>query len=121
MAVKEVHEFCPVIYPCRLWVAIGNGLMLDRFPRIDLMDAGNIGETEQTWDARNGKEGVLVRFRSRKDMTAESITHESVHAAAEILRYVGADIDVKNQEPFAYLAGFVADCIDQVKKNKFKE
>lgn len=121
MAVKEVHQFDPVIYPCLVWVAIGDGLMLDRFPRIDLIGDESIGETEQTWDAKSGREGVLIRFRSRSQMTAEATAHEAVHAAAEIFRFVGGEIDVKNQEPFAYLVGFIADCIDQVRRNKFKD
>ena len=121
MAMRKVHDFHPSIYPCRLWVYIGSENMEDEFSKVEQLEDDSIAETQATRYLPNGKRGVLVRFRSRKAMTAEIITHESVHAAAEILRSVGGQIDVDNQEPLAYLAGWVADCIDQVKKNKFKE
>ena len=67
------------------------------------------------------KGGVLIRFASKSAMTADVITHESTHAALEIFKYCDIRVDYLNQEPFAYLAGFIADCIDQVRKNKFKD
>ena len=119
--MRQVHDFHPSIYPCRLWVYIGGDNMEEEFSKIEKLDDDSIAETQVTRYLPSGKKGVLVRFRSRKVMTAEIVTHESVHAAAEILRMVGGQIDVENQEPFAYLAGWVADCIDQVKRNKFKD
>lgn len=53
-------------------------------------------------------------------MTAKNIAHESTHAALEIFAYVGARISYDNQEPYAYLVGWIADCIDKVKNNKIK-
>lgn len=63
--------------------------------------------------------GVLIRFKNKSAMTVETITHEAIHAALEVFDYVGAIVDTKNQEPFAYLCGYIARCINQVKKNKF--
>lgn len=54
-------------------------------------------------------------------MTTGIITHESDHVAIEIFDYCNCKIAVDNQEPFTYLAGWVADCCDQVKRNKFKD
>lgn len=45
-----------------------------------------------------------------------NVTHESVHAAMCILDYCGAKFHADNQEPIAYLADWVADCIDKVKR-----
>lgn len=116
----QVHEFNPAIYPSLLWVMIGNHTISERFRTLELMDDNALAETESVNDVLQNRNGVIIRFRSRKNMTTEIITHESVHAAAEIMRYVGGRVEVGNQEPFAYLAGWVADCCDQVKKNKFK-
>lgn len=115
-----ILQFNPVIYPSLLWVVIGDKTDKDRFPSVGLMEDNSLAQTESTNDALNNKNGVLIRFRSRSVITAETITHEAVHAAAEFMRYIGGEIDVRNQEPFAYLCGWVADCIDQVRKNKFK-
>lgn len=67
------------------------------------------------------KGGILIRFRNKKAMTTSIISHEATHAALEIFDYVGAVVDPKNQEPFTYLVGWIADCINQVKIGKFKE
>ena len=54
-------------------------------------------------------------------MTQSNITHEASHVAMEILDYVGSYANPKDQEPFAYLAGWIAKCIDEVKRNKIKK
>lgn len=64
------------------------------------------------------KEGILIRFENRKAMTFANITHEATHVAMGIFSYVGAYPDSENQEPFAYLCGWVAKCINEVKNNK---
>ncbi len=116
----QVHQFNPAIYPSLLWVMIGNHTIAERFPALDLMDDNSLAQAEPVNDVQQNRNGVIIRFRHRKDMTTEIIAHESVHAAAEIMRYIGGRVEVGNQEPFAYLVGWVADCCDQVKKNKFK-
>lgn len=116
----KVHQFDPVIYPSLLWVMVGDEVPKGRFPQLDPLEENAIGQTESTNDEENNKNGVMVRFRNLKEMTACNIAHESVHVAAEMMRYVGGCIEVNNQEPFAYLVGWAADCIEQVKKGKFK-
>ena len=115
-----VHQFNPTIYPSLLWVVIGDIMPNERF-MLDAMDVHSLAETSPTNDLENNKNGVMIRFRSRKFMTIEVISHESVHAASEIMRYIGGRIEVGNQEPFAYLVGWIADCCEQVKRNKFKD
>lgn len=61
------------------------------------------------------KAGVLIRFKGKGALTVPNIAHEAVHAALEIFDYIGAGADAKNQEPFAYLVGWIADCIWKVK------
>jgi hypothetical protein len=38
-----------------------------------------------------------------------------------IFDYIGAKVDLVNQETFSYLVGWVADCINQVRTGKFKD
>ena len=64
------------------------------------------------------KGGVLIRFASKEHMTISEIAHESVHAAAEVFDYIDADFDIDNQEPFAYLVGYIADCCWKIKNDE---
>ena len=64
--------------------------------------------------------GVLIRFRSLETMDARNITHESVHAADRMFSELGVDADNNNDEPLAYLAGWIADCCEEVKKAETK-
>lgn len=49
--------------------------------------------------------GVVVLIVG--DKSPRTLCHESVHAAWEILRYVGVDSDIDNQEPLAYLTDWI--------------
>ncbi len=121
---NKVHEFDPLIYPRKLWVTVGCSTqdLKDMFDGcINDMDdcyAYTVNVKIRKLDNRGG---VLIRFGSRKDLSTQIIAHESVHAAMNIFDYVDAVADTKNQEPLAYLVGWVADCINQVKTGKFKK
>lgn len=47
--------------------------------------------------------GILIRFKTKADMTPAIIAHESVHAAIHIFDYCDCRISTDNQEPYAYL------------------
>lgn len=64
---------------------------------------------------------ILVRFESKNAITIANIAHESSHIAMNIFDYIGAKVDLANQETFSYLVGWVADCINQVRTGKFKD
>ena len=53
-------------------------------------------------------------------MDVETISHESVHVASCIFNDCGLRMGFADQqdEHFAYLVGWVAKCIDKVKKDK---
>lgn len=93
----KIHEFDPVIYPRKLWVAVSTDTFSDRLG------------------------GILVRFESKNAITIANIAHESSHIAMNIFDYIGAKVDLANQETFSYLVGWVADCINQVRTGKFKD
>ena len=60
---------------------------------------------------------VLIRFYDKRVMADYgTVSHESFHAAMFMLDYVGSGISVDYQEHAAYLAGWVANCINRVRK-----
>lgn len=93
----KIHEFDPVIYPRKLWVAVSTDTFSDRFE--------GVSEWDDTADA----------------ITIANIAHESSHIAMNIFDYIGAKVDLANQETFSYLVGWIADCINQVRTGKFKD
>lgn len=122
---NEIHEFDCHVYPRKIWVSVAAPLKeLNEFfeSKYDDMDESEYATV--TVNRRMNPEprgGVLIRFKNKGAMNVETITHESIHAALEVFDYVGASVDTKNQEPFAYLCGYIARCINQVKKNKHGE
>lgn len=128
MSKTKVHEFHPQIYPRRLWVIKGGSLgdIKDMFSQRDgkELDVGDYDYDALTYSVMlkdTKKFGELIWFTDEKSIKQEKvIMHESAHAAMDIFRDIGAEVDIDNQEPFAYLAGWIADCIDQVKRDKFK-
>ena len=68
----------------------------------------------------DGKLGELMWFPYVKAMPIGHICHEATHAAIDIFDDCGCRIDAENQEPFAYLVGWIAKCIDQVKRGKYE-
>lgn len=59
-------------------------------------------------DDKTGVECVAIIFRSLEDYCTETLTHECVHAAWRVLQLVGVKSDVDNQEPLAYLTGWIS-------------
>ena len=62
--------------------------------------------------------GHLIWFPSAKYMTASNMAHEAVHVSMDLCSLIDCYIDTDNQEPFAYLVGWVTDCMDKVKRIK---
>lgn len=86
------------------------------FEDIEFED-GNAAATYYCHHKPTGKRCVLIRFCDKKYMADYSIVaHESFHAAMFILDHIGSGISAEYQEHGAYLAGWVANCIDRVRK-----
>lgn len=113
---NRIHEFDCGIYPRLIWVAIGVPTEeLNEFFEGEISDIDESSYAEVTNERRlepSVRGGLLIRFSEKP--TTKHITHESTHAAMEIFAYIGAEVDLKNQEPFSYLCGWIADCIDKV-------
>lgn len=122
---NQIHQFGPSIYPRMLWIAVGINIACVRdFFDTDIPDFEE-GEAACVYNAHTEKPkplgGLFIRFRSKGEMTGPVIAHESTHAALEIFDYCGCVVDAKNQEPFAYLVQWIADCCWQVKTGKYKD
>ena len=120
--MTTIHEFDPKIYPRLLWVTYGcpTAVLKDMFGD-EAQDMDESADAETVICQRRKpdiKGGVLIRFENKAAMTAKNIAHEAVHAALDIFDYVDARISSDNQEPFAYLVGWIADCCQQVRTGR---
>lgn len=117
--MDEIYVFNPNIYPRMLWVAIGvsEEELKHTFYDVRLIPPDKRGSVQKV-QRRIGRDlGYLVQYHCAEDMDAETITHESEHVASEIFNDIGAERDKgKNNEPFAYLCGWIAKCMDEVKQ-----
>lgn len=118
-----IHEFDPQIYPRLLWVVKGGSLegIQETFePTCEFEDDGKSGAV--TFPVRRKEDnrlGYCIWFPKSGDMRrGDWIAHESTHAALCIFDDIGASISYEDQEPFAYLVGWVFKCIDTVRKYK---
>lgn len=113
----KIHQFDPLIYPRLLWIVIGEkraSPLSDHFEELEDMDEATAADVTPVFDKVSKKGGVLMRFESwRAARNINYICHESTHAAMEIYDYVGGRIDPQNQEPFAYLVGWIAQCVKE--------
>ena len=123
-----VHEFDPVIYPYKIWIAVSNNLntacemFLDADTDKDFIFSD--GDNGNKYAAmalpaikKDGRYcGTLIPFKSKKEMSVRNIAHESSHAAKQLFEYIGAD--TRPHEPFEYIVGWIAECCEKVLKNK---
>ena len=116
----NIFEFDPHIYPRKLWIAVD----VTTEDLITMFDEDGIENTDDCYattyivqQKTPSFKGILVRFENLASMTTGNIAHESIHAAWDILHQIGSRADYINQEPFAYLAGWVARCCDEVKNS----
>lgn len=132
--MNQIHQFDPVIYPCRIWVGINPtfeqvsemfyGLNSD-MERIDIeVDQFNlnrfiVARTHTVASKKDGWIGLYVAIAKPKMMTAKFIAHEACHCADFICETFGVmSRKFDDGEAYAYLVGWIADCIEKVKLNK---
>ena len=122
------HKFSPNIYPINIYIAVTNNqsAISDRFMYEDCKD---IDDLPVNCDALclsvierdNNEFGELIVFRKKEYMTVSTMAHESFHCAENICRKLGIVYNNEdNNEAFAYLIGYIIDCCNQVRTNKFK-
>ena len=113
----DYYEFQNAIYPISLMVAWGRD---GKWSSDDFDDIELKADAAITYFCKHKPTDnmcVLIRFYDKKVMADYGlVSHESFHAAMFILDYVGSGVSVDYQEHAAYLAGWVANCINRVRK-----
>ena len=54
---------------------------------------------------------VIVMYTSYSSLSIPVIMHEIVHVANRVFKYIGQDLDIENDETYAYLCDYVAEFI----------
>ena len=120
MEKQKIYEFDPQIYPRKVWVTVGVPFeeLKDEFEDLKPMEEGSDAQVDHLRKLKpEVRGGLLVRFENLDTLKKfGNITHESIHVATEIFDYIGEFHDPKNQELFAYLCGWIAKCMDEVKQ-----
>ena len=120
-----VHEFDPVIYPYKLWVAVSKNLdsACELFYDLDTNKPFVFNNKDKyaamalpSIKIKGRYYGTLIVFESKKQMSTKNIAHESSHAAKQLFEHIGAN--VAEHEPFEYVVGWIAECCEKVLKNK---
>lgn len=132
--MNKIKEFNPVIYPIRLWVANNVPIkqIINKFyVRTDSGEASdfleedfnkNNGVTASTYvvfDKKTKQGGTLVYIFQPKRAKINIICHESAHCADFVCQTFGLSRGNYEQgEAYAYLIGWIAECVESVVKNK---
>jgi hypothetical protein len=128
MKKTQIHQFDPVIYPFKLWVTCTDKYtpLNNRFCYAKSSEDLNRNVFE-TYEAvtfyikereKGGGFGCLVAFTSKEYFNISNMAHEASHVVDYLFEHIGE----KNigEESRAYLMGWVVDCMNQLKTNKFK-
>jgi len=121
---KKYYKFDPIIYPYKIWVAIGveksqlkHKFTMQDGDAIEYKDSKDYDAfTMAVQDRKTKKNGTVIVFTNKEIMTCNTIAHESSHATKDIFNYIGADIDP--HETFEYLLGWIAECCEKTLKTK---
>jgi len=116
-----IHRYPMGIYPRTLWItfdATPEELNL-QFPTGDSEDKP-FSALAKCEDARvdavcdiANKGGYLIRFDGIKSVRMGVVAHEANHVADDLYKFIGAFPDINNNEPHAYLVGWVAACVEE--------
>lgn len=128
-----IHQFDPVIYPRKLWIVSTKDekIIKNNFTERDGKEMvfedsiGNepIASVISCTQKGSGFYGFLIWIQDNKKFDVGSFAHESVHVASQMFYDMGMQMGFTDgrDEHYAYLVGWIADCINQVKTNKFKD
>lgn len=116
-----IHRYQMGIYPRTLWItfdATPEELNM-QFPTGDTnnkpfvaLDKWVDARVDTVCDITNNG-GLLLRFEGIKSARMGVVAHEADHVADEVYNYIGAVPDINNNEPHAYLVGWVAACVEE--------
>ena len=129
----RIYEFNPQIYPFRLWVGVK--VPFEEATKFyNLLNFNEVAEfKEDTYYSHSrarcscmpvvrkedNRIGILCSIWDTKGMTIGDISHESLHVTDFLCGYLGIKCNSFDEgEPRAYFSGWVANCIDRVRKGR---
>lgn len=114
-----IKEFSLVIYPVTLVVALGKNLAEElnkRYcdPTIETLsfDSNSLGQCWFLFNKKDKSPVSLIWAEDLEQFGGSCMAHEATHAALDVFKFIGADADPDNQEPFAYLVGTIMKFIN---------
>ena len=121
-----IYEFDPTIYPRKIWITYDATAeeLNKKFPNSNCgkgftdMDFNGVfyAVTYPVYESEHKVFGYLLRFPNKEGMSLFNIVHESVHVANRIFSVIGAEIDLENDETYAYLVHWIVKCCDSIKE-----
>ncbi len=109
-----LSQFGLVIYPVDFVVAIGdvedevNKYYIpyeEEYKDAKIAAPRTTGTTYRVKERSTGIPCILIWIKKKEEFTTSIVAHECTHAALEIWAYIGSEVSLDNQEPFAYLIG----------------
>lgn len=109
-----LQQFGLVIYPVDFVVVIGdmeddvNELYQpyeEEYAHARIVSPSSTGTTYKVKERATDIPCILIWIGKKEEFTTSIVSHECCHAALEIWRYIGSEVSLSNQEPFAYLLG----------------
>ena len=118
-----VDRYDLTIYPCKLWVCTDFKEFKKRFryensdKEIKAIQDNCLAVTYDLLREKRTKElgFAVVVCSDLKTLggskIVEVVSHEASHVATRMFEWLGIRLDVNNDEPYAYLLGYIASCI----------
>lgn len=126
MKNKHIDTYTTV-YPVYLVVANEAVTLEDLKKDFVYSDKGELDEdilncqcsTSKVYNKKTNRYCMLVKFNHRTDYKDDdkttdlvnTVAHEAGHVVLDIYDFIGASVDINNQEPFTYEVGYIAECI----------
>lgn len=134
MAKKTIfHEFDPLLYPIKVWVSVcphhtqvqrkfyalsEDNEALEFNQSILADDNCTIASTFPVSAKKDYQGGLLVIVYKQKRFTTNYITHEAAHCADFFAERLGLTTGkFHDGEAYAYLIGWIAECIENAVKS----
>lgn len=115
MALKATKELKVPLYGVRVMI-FSTKEAGDKFLGYESIDT-NYSAMVSVLKCSKGIDYIAITFRALEDYCSETLTHECVHAAWRVLELVGIKVSVDNQEPLAYLAGWLSRQVNNFMMN----
>ena len=118
----------PVIYPRRIFICIGGDRqdIADKFNDKDgdpfyvepciIESSYALTFSNAMTNNKTGLLGVLIWFHYVEHITDSIIAHEAVHASNTLFSHIGINLSTENDEPQAFLVGFIVEEINKALK-----